>query len=293
MKIYILETWRTTASIFKLFRVHVYLPLCFLVAMLGLDIMGEPHDTLKLFYLGMSTTLTLIGAFSFNDAEDALEDALSKTPRNPVSLGEISRQTAYFVFILSSITGLLIAIFIGTITALIISTVLIITFIYSWRKIRLKSKPFWDVFAHILTFGLIFLASAWSTQAGIVFNRHVLNLALIFSIGGAIALLTHQLYEYRNDTIANIKTTVSILGIKRTYFTIGLLLFGLTSLLLIELRSDVLPWKPLLAMCGVAISILLLSVIIFPSRAAHVSKRIFPWAVSAGIIVSIVIWNFA
>ncbi len=83
----------------------------------------------------------------------------------------------------------------------------------------MKAMPFWDLFSHAIMGGLMFLSSAWSSC--ILWEGHILLVCLIFSLGIALALLAHQLYDYEDDIAANTRTTVVVLGKRKAYWIKG------------------------------------------------------------------------
>ncbi|MBT6226564.1 MAG: UbiA family prenyltransferase, partial [Candidatus Scalindua sp.] len=170
----------------------------------------------------------------------------------------------------------------------IIATLIVIAFLYSWRPVRLKAMPFWDLSTHAIMGGLMFLSSAWSY--GIFWDGHVLSVCLIFSLGICLALLAHQLYDYEDDIAAKITTTVVVLGKRTTYWIKGGIYFLIVCLLAKENLSGFFPFKLIMSFCFVASSVILITIILYPKQAFSVSKRVVPWAVNAGAIAAILMW---
>ncbi len=67
------------STIFSLDRLHVYMPICFLCAMVGLDITGSSQSLISLLIIGLANTFALVATFAFNDAEDAPDDKLARS----------------------------------------------------------------------------------------------------------------------------------------------------------------------------------------------------------------------
>lgn len=154
----------------------------------------------------------------------------------------------------------------------------------------MKAMPFWDAFTHAIVGGLIFLSSAWSSQEGILWGNHVLPICLIFSLGTVLALLNHELYEYEDDLAANIRTTVVVLGKKKSYWIIGCISFLLVSLIINEYLSGTIPIISILSFVIVGSCLILIPIMLYPGQAISVSKRMIPWAVNTGAVVAALMW---
>ena len=275
-------------NILILARLEAYMPVCFLSTMVGLNIAGGSHNLASLFIIGLANMFAMASTCAFNDAEDAPEDKLARSTRNIIALGKASKSTGYIVAVGSGIISLSLAIIAGGTVFLIIATLIVIAFLYSWRPVRLKAMPFWDLSTHAIMGGLMFLSSAWSY--GIFWDGHVFSVSLIFSSGIALALLAHQLYDYEDDIAAKITTTVVVLGKRTTYWIKGGIYFLIVCLLAKENLSGFFPFKLIMSFCFVASSVILITIILYPKQAFSVSKRVVPWAVNAGAIAAILMW---
>ncbi|MBT6052830.1 MAG: UbiA family prenyltransferase [Candidatus Scalindua sp.] len=275
-------------NILILARLEAYMPVCFLSTMVGLNIAGGSHNLASLFIIGLANMFAMASTCAFNDAEDAPEDKLARSTRNIIALGKASKSTGYIVAVGSGIISLSLAIIAGGTVFLIIATLIVIAFLYSWRPVRLKAMPFWDLSTHAIMGGLMFLSSAWSY--GIFWDGHVLSVCLIFSLGICLALLAHQLYDYEDDIAAKITTTVVVLGKRTTYWIKGGIYFLIVCLLAKENLSGFFPFKLIMSFCFVASSVILITIILYPKQAFSVSKRVVPWAVNAGAIAAILMW---
>ena len=275
-------------NILILARLEAYMPVCFLSTMVGLNIAGGSHNLASLFIIGLANMFAMASTCAFNDAEDAPEDKLARSTRNIIALGKASKSTGYIVAVGSGIISLSLAIIAGGTVFLIIATLIVIAFLYSWRPVRLKAMPFWDLSTHAIMGGLMFLSSAWSY--GIFWDGHVFSVSLIFSSGIALALLAHQLYDYEDDIAAKITTTVVVLGKRTTYWIKGCIYFLIVCLLAKENLSGFFPFKLIMSFCFVASSVILITIILYPKQAFSVSKRVVPWAVNAGAIAAILMW---
>ena len=275
-------------NILILARLEAYMPVCFLSTMVGLNIAGGSHNLASLFIIGLANMFAMAATCAFNDAEDAPEDMLARSTRNIIALGRASKSTGYLVAAGSGIISLSLAVIAGINVFLIILAFIAIAFLYSWRPVRMKTMPFWDLSTHAIMGGLMFLSSAWSY--GIFWDGHVFSVSLIFSSGIALALLAHQLYDYEDDIAAKITTTVVALGKRKTYWIKGCIYFLIVCLLVKENLSGFFPLKLIMSFCFVTSSVILITIILYPKQAFSVSKRVVPWAVNAGAVAAILMW---
>jgi 4-hydroxybenzoate polyprenyltransferase len=278
------------SNILILARLEAFLPICFFCTTVGLHIADSSHRLISLLTIGLANTFAMVATCAFNDAEDAPEDMLAHSTRNVIALGKASKGTGYLVAALAAAISLLLSIIAGTTVFLIILVFLVTTFLYSWRRVRMKAMPFGDICTHIIMGGLIFLSSAWSSQEGIIWKNHVLPICLIFSFGTALALLAHQLFDYEDDLAANIRTTVVVLGKRKTYWIKGCFYFLIVCLLTKEYLSGFFPFKLILSFFVVAVCLILLSIALYPKQAVCVSKRMIPWAVNTGAVAATLMW---
>ncbi len=279
------------SNILTLARFEAYLPICFLSTIVGLDIAGNFHSFVSLVIIGLSNTFALAATCAFNDVEDAPDDMLVHSTRNIVALGKITKNTGHLVAVVLCVISLTLSIIAGIAVFIIILAFIITAFLYSWRPIRMKAMPFWDLFSHAVMGGLMFLSAAWSSD--ILFEGHVLSVCLIFSLGIVLSLLAHQLYDYEDDKVAKIRTTTVVLGKRKTYWIKGFLYFLTVYMLTKECLSGFFPFMLILSFSVVAVGMILISIALYPQNAFYVSKRIIPWAVNTGAIAAILMWCVA
>jgi 4-hydroxybenzoate polyprenyltransferase len=258
--------------------------------MVGLSITGNSHNLASLLTIGLANTFALIATFAFNDAEDAPEDMLAHYTTNVIALGKISKEAGYLVAAVACVISLSLSIISGPIVTLITLAILITTFLYSWRPVKTKAKPFWDAFTHAVVGGLIFLSPAWSSQEGILWGNHVIPICLIFSLGIVLAVLNHELYEYEDDLRANTRTTVVALGKRKAYWIVGCISLLLLSLIIHSYRSGVFPMISIVSFVIAGSCLILIPIMLYPRQAVSVSKRMIPWAMNLGAFSSIITW---
>ncbi len=280
----------SVSTVFSLARLHVYMPICFFCAMVGLDIAESSQSLISLFIIGLANTFALIATFAFNDAEDAPDDMLAYSVRNIIALGNASKGTGYLIAATAAIISLSLSAVAGIIVVLITLAILITTFLYSWRPFRMKAKPFWDVFTHAIVGGLILLSPAWSTQKGIIWGNHVIPICLIFSLGTVLALLNHELYEYEDDLNAGTRTTIVALGKKKSYWIVGSISVLCVSLIANEYLSGTFPIISILSFVIVGGCLMLIPIARHPRQVVSVSKRMIPWAMNLGAFSAVLTW---
>lgn len=278
------------STVFSLTRLEAYMPMCFFSTIVGLSIVDSSHSLSLLLIIGFANTFAMIATCSFNDAEDVADDMLARSTRNIIALGKASKEVGYLVAAVAAALSITLAVMAGVIVFLIILVFLATTFLYSWRRVRIKAMPFWDVCTHIIMGGLMFLTAAWSSKEGLLLGKHVLVICSVFSLGTALALLTHQLYDYEDDIVANIRNTVIVLGRRKIYWIEGGIYFIIACLLAYEYMAGVFPFSLILSFFVVTCSIILISIALFPKQAFQVSKRVFPWATNSGAVVAILVW---
>ena len=280
----------SVSTIFSLARLHVYMPICFFCAMVGLDITGSPQSLRSLLTIALANTFALVATFAFNDAEDAPDDKLARSVRNVIALGKASRETGYFIAATAAIISLLLSAIAGHIVVLITLAILIASFLYSWRPFRMKAMPFWDAFTHAIVGGLIFLSPAWSSQNGIIWGNHVIPICLIFSLGTVLAILNHGLYEYEDDLKANTRTSVVALGKSKSYWIVGCISLLCASLIINEYLYGTFPIISILSFVIVGSCLMLIPIMLYPRQAVSVSKHMIPWAMNLGAFSAIITW---
>lgn len=192
---------------------HVFyvLPLTLLGALLGSADSGYAID-IKIVFLLAANILANAFAFMFNDIEDAEDDSRDKKKkqRNPISAGRLTREqgvTAAKIVLLMSALLYAISGFLPFVTG---AMILILSHLYSWKSLRLKSLPLVDIISHVLMLGSLLLYAGFTVYSD--------NLTAIWLVGMAVALfsaygqLYNQYRDYANDKLAGLKNTASLLS---------------------------------------------------------------------------------
>jgi 4-hydroxybenzoate polyprenyltransferase len=239
---------RQLNGLVRLTRFKEYLFFVTVSTLLGA---AAAHGTLGWRLIGVLVANLLAVAFAFmiNDVEDAPDDALdpAKARRNPVSAADLSaragRLASFGVALAAAIAYALLGVW-PFITGL---SCLVIAYLYSWRPVRLKSKPFVDLVSHCLMLaGLQFLA-AYFTFDPAPSSRWVYPFIFVMGVS-MYGELVNELRDLDGDREADIHHTANLIGQRAAFWLmIGLLLIGIVSgvisIVIVHLIS---PWIILL-----------------------------------------------
>lgn len=203
--------------------------------------------------------LAVAFAFMINDVEDAPDDALNpaKILRNPVSAKHISRKEALdATWLTGGLSALMFSLlgFWSFITGMI---TLVIGFLYSWRKPRLKNLPFIDMLSHCMMLaGLQYLAAYLAFQPA-PFIRWFFPMMMVVCIS-LYGELFNEMRDYDHDLKAGLKHTAALLGFKATYWLMMSSLFvGISSMVITFFVVKLVPGWVLILMGILALLLLI------------------------------------
>jgi 4-hydroxybenzoate polyprenyltransferase len=157
--------------------------------------------------------LAVAFAFMINDVEDADDDALdpTKVKRNPVSAGDLSPRRAYAASLGVALLSACVYALVGGLPFIAGVTCLLLGFFYSWRPVRLKSMPLFDLASHCLMLaGLQFIAAyvTFTTELG---PRFFWPLAFTMAVS-LYGELYNELRDLPGDRAAGLKHTACLVG---------------------------------------------------------------------------------
>jgi 4-hydroxybenzoate polyprenyltransferase len=168
--------------------------------------------------------------FMINDVEDAPDDALCphKAARNPIVSGMLSNRSGWWASALVAVLAGFLFLLLGLGPALWGWIGLLLGYIYSWKKIRLKNFPVVDVLCHsMMLAGCQFLAAFCTFSPGVYWWWPIpFCMAVSISMYGE---LFNELRDFQKDREAGLTHTALLLGYRPTtalmYFllTIGVL----------------------------------------------------------------------
>lgn len=199
----------------KLTRMGEYYGSCLILTGVSL-IANRGLGTIDRVLLLLALLFINIFCFAINDVEDADDDAKDpkKVLRNPISSGEVKRGLALAFTLLTGIISLVLLVKFGFFTILAGSLALFLGFIYSYKKIRLKSVPFLDLLSHGLFLGGLQTLIVITANGNIV-NLPGLSLIILVFIGSAMGDVNNEIRDYKVDRATGIKNTASILNLVR------------------------------------------------------------------------------
>jgi 4-hydroxybenzoate polyprenyltransferase len=157
--------------------------------------------------------LVVAFAFMINDIEDAADDAINpaKVNRNPISAGLLSIRTAWLVTCAVGLASIFFYAQLGLYPFIAGTASLAISFLYSWRQIRLKTVPGLDVLSHgLMLAGLQFLAAYYCFNPGEL-SRWLYPFLFIVAIS-MYGVLFNQLRDLEWDRQAGLTHTAAVLG---------------------------------------------------------------------------------
>ena len=176
-------------------------PLVFLISPANLF----SHKTMIVFFANLC--LTAFG-YVFNDVEDAEDDYhdVEKRKRNPISSGHITRRQSYFFSFLLLSVGVLSLLMVNSLVFILGIVFALVGFMYSWKPLRLKSRPYLDLISHMIFLGgLQFLTTYFAFLPPDLSVTPFLMIIIPFS---AMNEILHELQDFDVDQSTKITNTV-------------------------------------------------------------------------------------
>ena len=199
-------------GIIRLSRYNEFTSFVIVTSLLG-ALSGSGTFGWQLAMVVIANWLVVAFAFMINDIEDSADDALnpSKVKRNPISAGLISKRIAWLVTGGVGIASIVLYAELGFYPFVTGIASLAISFLYSWRQIRLKTVPVLDMVSHgLMLAGLQFLAAYFCFNPSEL-SRWLYPFLLIVAIS-MYGVLFNQLRDLEWDRKAGLMHTAAILG---------------------------------------------------------------------------------
>jgi chlorophyll synthase len=233
------STWRL---LIKLARVDVWLGSLLLV-ILAFILLGSPplsapphlplYEPITWFRFTFALlSATFLNSFIFiqNQLGDLDTDRLHKEKSQlPIAAGRISYRFAFFTAIGLLTLAIILAFAVSIIFFLVLVIIVIFGFLYSGPPLRLKAKPFADLFIIGLAFGSMAIITSW------IIHSAIPPLPVILLIGSGLFYAgTHGIHtasDYEADKKAGINTTAVWIG-RTAAIRLGLVLIAFGLLLL-------------------------------------------------------------
>ena len=182
-------------AVWRLTRFPEYVSFVIITTLLGAAA-GQGSLEWPLIVVLVANWLAVGFAFMVNDVEDAPDDAMTpaKARRNPVSSGDISPRFARVLSFTVAVAATLLYASLGLGPFLTGVACLVLAYLYSSRRVRLKATPVVDLISHALILaGLQFLAAYLTFDGGTLSQG-----ASAFSLVVAISLYGQLFNELRD-----------------------------------------------------------------------------------------------
>jgi 4-hydroxybenzoate polyprenyltransferase len=157
-------------------------------------------------------------AFMINDIEDAPDDARdpAKARRNPISAGMFSARKGRAWAYGAAGLALILYASLGPGPLVAGSVCILLSYLYSWRPIRLKAIPLIDVLSHAaIGAGLLFLAASW-TYPDDPAGKWLFPALMVLFIS-MYGQLFNELRDFDGDLQSGVTHTASFLGARATH----------------------------------------------------------------------------
>ena len=206
----------TVKGIIKLTRFDEYVWFVIVTTLLGAAAGGGIFGW-QLIAVLLANWLAVGFAFMINDVEDADDDALNpaKINRNPISCKMISPRVGYIASYVTAILSALCYALLGPIPFVIGVISLIVGFLYSWRKVRIKSMPFVDLLIHCMMLAGFQFLPAYFAYTSVINSAFWWPFLAITSVS-MYGELFNELRDLEGDLQAGVKHTASVLGEKNS-----------------------------------------------------------------------------
>mgnify|MGYP001042379863 CR=1 FL=1 len=210
-------------GIIRLTRWKEQTPLISLTLVGGLiahSVHGMPLDW-RLVAVAVANFLTVTFAFMINDIEDAQDDARHPVSarRNPMTNGMLDAVTAWQTCAVVVVAALVLYASTGVLVLFVGGLNLLLSFLYSWKPIRLKSSTVGlDVVSHTLMLGGLLPLAAYLAYSTVL-DPAIIMMAAAMTLGSAYGQLYNQVRDYDADKAAGIVNVTIRIG-KRAAFAL-------------------------------------------------------------------------
>lgn len=212
-------------NIIALSRYEKYLFSVIVTTLLGTST-GNGTFGWKLFIIIAANLLVVSFAFMINDVEDADDDAVNpaKVNRNPVSAGRLSSTLGYLVSFGAAILAFILFLYLGGLPLYLGLMSLILSFLYSWKMIRLKALPFVDMICHCLMLaGLQYLIGFTAFSPQLTGYQWFWPFLCVTSIS-IYGELHNEIRDLKYDKKVGLTHTAGVLGRRKTFLLLTMFL---------------------------------------------------------------------
>ncbi len=198
----------TSGFFFRFTRLFDYVHV--LVLIFPLIFLVSPADifTYKAATVFLANFCLTAFGYMYNDLEDAEDDYhdIEKRKRNPVAGGEITRRQSYFLNLVLVSVGLYLFSLINPLALVLGVAFALAGFVYSWRTLRLKSRPIWDLVSHVLFLGAFQLLTTYAAFRPL--DLSVVPYLMIVVPFSLMNEVIHEMGDFEVDKQTEINNTV-------------------------------------------------------------------------------------
>ncbi|KKQ53889.1 MAG: 4-hydroxybenzoate octaprenyltransferase [Candidatus Woesebacteria bacterium GW2011_GWC1_38_13] len=211
---------KTVIGLINLSRYREYTATVVVTTLLGFLATGLRFDAgyiPQMFAVLLANLLAVAFAFMINDVEDAPDDARdrSKAVRNPVSANYISPNLSYIASGLVATSSIIIFYISGQTPFFLGISTVILGFLYSWKLIRLKNIPVFDLISHgLMLAGLQLLCAYYALVPYTGFHSAWLLPFLFVTAISIRGQFVNQIRDFECDKKAGLKNTSAVIGVK-------------------------------------------------------------------------------
>jgi len=152
--------------------------------------------------------------YAINDVEDAEDDKrdLKKRKRNIISNGTIGKRYGYLISFSLLIVGLAFLLLLNKLLFFVGLFLSLNSFLYSWKKLRLKSFPFLDLISHAFCLGILqFLITYLAFRP---LNLQIMPFLVLIVPFSFSTQILQELRDFRVDKKTKINNTAQLIGKK-------------------------------------------------------------------------------
>jgi 4-hydroxybenzoate polyprenyltransferase len=184
-----------------IFRLFMIFPLVFLISRQNLF-------SYNMIIVFVANFLLTASGFALNDVEDAEDDYHDpvKNERNPIANGELSKRQGYLITFFMLFTGLLLLFMISPLVFLVGFILIMIGIFYSWKPVRLKSRPVLDVISHAIGLGILQLSTTYLTFRP--FDLYFIPFLMIVAPASIGSVILYELRDFEVDKKTKINNIV-------------------------------------------------------------------------------------
>jgi len=223
----------TARALFRFSRLAEILKHSYpILIVLGLVASRVPFGPMVLWAV-LTNLVIFVFIHMVNDLEDAEDDARDpvKALRNPVAAGDLHPKTAARVAIATGFLSVIMLAPFPPAARMVGLSLILLGFLYSWRKVRLKGVPLADLIIHGYTLAagqILFFALLEGGTLDIT-TLLVATGAFVFSMGSD---LYNEIRDWGVDRDAGLTNTAGLIGYSRakvmmfSFYAVGVLTIG-------------------------------------------------------------------